>query len=92
MLIIANLIIRIKLKFLIYYKNTTLYHIVFDFWLKINICVRRYTNLTPQGLNFHLSLTASGVCCIIVFDMYTGDTTVKYFTNKTLALRFINSL
>ena len=59
---------------------------------KINIIVKSYTNLTPQGLHFHLSLSEQGVCCIIVTDVYDGECQVKYFTNVNKALRFINNL
>jgi hypothetical protein len=58
----------------------------------INIHMRRYQNLTPQGLNFYLSLSDIGVCCIIVYDVFTAEAQMRYFTNVTQALRFINNL
>lgn len=58
----------------------------------INIIVRTYSNLTPQGLHFHLSLSETGVCCIIVTDLFVGECQIKYFTNVNKALRFINNL
>ena len=58
----------------------------------INTCVRRYQNLTPQGLNFHLSLSDRGVCCIIVYDVFDAKAQMRYFTNVNEALRFINNL
>jgi len=54
--------------------------------------VRRYQNLTPQGLNFHLSLSDRGVCCIIVYDVFDAKAQMRYFTNVNEALRFINNL
>ena len=58
----------------------------------INICVKTYEQLTPQGLYFHLCLY-KGVCCVMVQDVY--DNTyfeMQYFTNVNKALRFINNL
>lgn len=54
--------------------------------------MRTYENFTPQGLHFHLSLSDSGVCCIIVHDIYDGDLNIRYFTNVNKALRYINNL
>ena len=54
--------------------------------------MKRYQNQTPQGLNFHLSLSDTGVCCIIVYDVFTVEAQLRYFTNVNLALRFINNL
>ena len=58
----------------------------------INTCVRRYQNLTPQGLNFYLSLSDIGVCYIIVYDAFNAEAQMRYFTNVNLALRYINNL
>ena len=58
----------------------------------INILVKTYEHITPQGLYFHLCLY-EGVCCVMVQDVY--DNTyfeLKYFTNVNKALRFINNL
>ena len=57
----------------------------------INTFVRSYSNLTPSGLYFHLSLSDAGVCCIIVHDIFDGDCHVAYFRDVNLALRFINN-
>jgi hypothetical protein len=54
--------------------------------------VKRYQNLTPQGLNFYLSLSDTGVCYIIVYDVFTAEAQMRYFTNVSRALRFINNL
>ena len=54
--------------------------------------MRRYQNLTPQGLNFYLSLSDRGVCYIIVYDVFNAQAQMRYFTNVNLALRFINNL
>jgi hypothetical protein len=45
-----------------------------------------------MGLNFHLSLSDSGVCCIIVYDVYNCEAVLRYFTSTDKALRFINNL
>ena len=58
----------------------------------INIVVKTYQNLTPGGLHFHLSLSDTGVCCIVVHDVFYCDTQIRYFTNVNKALRFINNL
>jgi hypothetical protein len=58
----------------------------------INTHVKRYQNLTPQGLNFYLSLSDTGVCYIIVYDVFTAEAQMRYFTNVSRALRFINNL
>jgi hypothetical protein len=58
----------------------------------INSIVRTYENFTPGGLYFFLSLSEEGVCCILVRDLYDGDTTVRYFTDVNKALRFINNI
>ena len=58
----------------------------------INTVVKTYQNFTPSGLHFHLSLSDTGVCCIIVHDIYDGDLQMRYFTNVNNALRFINNL
>jgi len=58
----------------------------------INIFVKTFDHVTPQGLYFHLCLY-EGVCCVMVQDMY--DNTyfeMQYFTNINKALRFINNL
>ena len=58
----------------------------------INIFVKTYDHITPQGLQFHLCLI-EGVCCVMVQDLY--DNTyfeLQYFTNVNKALRFINNL
>ena len=54
--------------------------------------MKRYQNLTPQGLNFYLSLSDIGVCYIIVYDVFNAEAQMRYFTNVNLALRFINNL
>jgi hypothetical protein len=58
----------------------------------LNNDVKTYENFTPGGLRFHLSLSDAGVCCIIVYDIYDGDATIRYFTNVNKALRFVNNL
>ena len=58
----------------------------------INICVKTYEHITPEGLYFHLCLY-EGVCCVMVQDVY--DNTyfeLQYFTDVNKALRFINNL
>ena len=54
--------------------------------------MKRYNNLTPSGLHFHLSLSDEGVCCIIVHDIHYCEVTMRYFTNINKALRFVNNL
>lgn len=62
------------------------------YYNEVNIGVKTYTNFTPSGLHFHLSYD-NGVCCIIVHDIYSCEpTTVRFFTDINLALRFINNL
>ena len=58
----------------------------------INTFVKTYTNFTPSGLHFHLSLSDQGVCCIIVHDVYDGNVVMRYFTDINNALRFINNM
>ena len=58
----------------------------------LNSLVKTYKNYTPSGLNFHLSLSDTGVCCIIVYDIYDNEARVRYFTDVNRALRFINNL
>ena len=58
----------------------------------INIFVKTYYSQTPTGLDFQLSLSDSGVCCIVVYDIYDCELTMRYFTNVNKALRFINNL
>jgi len=53
--------------------------------------MKTYKNITPGGLNFHLSLI-DGVCCMIVYDRYFCEYQIQYFTNINKALRFINNL
>ena len=57
----------------------------------INTIMKTYKNITPGGLNFHLSLI-DGVCCMIVYDRYFCEYQIQYFTNINKALRFINNL
>ena len=57
----------------------------------INTIMKTYKNITPGGLNFHLSL-CDGVCCMIVYDRYFCEYQVQYFTNINKALGFINNL
>ena len=59
---------------------------------EVNIFVKTYNNLTPGGLNFHLSLSDEGVCCIVVYDVFYGEVVMRYFTDVNKALRFINNL
>ena len=59
---------------------------------ELNIFVKTYNSQTPSGLNFHLSLSDTGVCCIIVHDVFDCEVTLRYFTNVNKALRFINNL
>ena len=62
------------------------------YYSEVNIFVTIYENYTPGGLCFHLSL-ANGVLYIVVFDIH--DVTyfeMKYFTNVTSALRWVNNL
>ena len=68
--------------------KTVLYH-----WANeaINTYMKTYKNITPGGLNFHLSLI-DGVCCMIVYDRYFCEYQIQYFTNINKALRFINNL
>ena len=58
----------------------------------INIFVKTYYSQTPAGLDFQLSLSDDGVCCIIVYDTYDCELVMRYFTNVNRALRFINNL
>ncbi len=57
----------------------------------INIVVKTYDRITPDGLHFHLCLY-EGVCCVMVTDIYDQELTIRYFTNVNKALRFINNL
>ena len=57
----------------------------------INIFVKTYYSQTPAGLDFQLSLSDDGVCCIVVYDTYDCELTMRYFTNVNKALRFINN-
>ena len=57
----------------------------------INTFMKTYKNITPGGLNFHLSLI-DGVCCMIVYDRFFCEYHMQYFTNVNKALRFINNL
>jgi hypothetical protein len=54
--------------------------------------VRTYYSQTPAGLDFQLSLSEDGVCCIVVYNTYDCELTMRYFTNVNKALRFINNL
>lgn len=58
----------------------------------INNFVKTYHSQTPTGLDFQLSLSDDGVCCIVVYDTYDCDLVIRYFTNVNRALRFINNL
>ena len=57
----------------------------------INTIMKTYKNITPGGLNFHLSLS-DGVCCIVIYDRFFCEYCIQYFTNVNKALRFINNL
>jgi hypothetical protein len=62
-------------------------------YMLLNIInMKRYKSFTPGGLYFHLSLSAEGVCCVVVYDLIDCDLQIKYFTNSNKALRFINNL
>jgi hypothetical protein len=54
--------------------------------------VKTYKNITPSGLTFCLSLSDTGVCCIIVYDVFDCEAQLRYFTNVNKAMRFINNL
>jgi hypothetical protein len=60
--------------------------------LLINNFVKRYSNLTPMGLEFQLSLSDTGICCIMVRDIFDCTLEIRYFTKVNLALRYINNL
>ena len=60
--------------------------------LQINTFVKTYKNITPSGLTFCLSLSDTGVCCIIVYDVFDCEAQLRYFTDINRAMRFINNL
>jgi hypothetical protein len=51
-----------------------------------------YDTITDTGLCIHLSMTIENICYILVYDLYTLHTTMKFFTTVEDALDFIHSL
>jgi hypothetical protein len=45
-----------------------------------------------MGLEFQLSLSDMGVCCVMVRDIFDCTLEIRYFTQINLALRYINNL
>lgn len=51
-----------------------------------------YDAITKSGLHIHLSMSNDNTCYILVHDMYTVSTVLKFFTDMESALSFIHSL
>jgi hypothetical protein len=51
-----------------------------------------YDAITKTGLHIHLSMNENADCYILVYDLYTYDIEMKFFTDQEAAKRFINSL
>jgi hypothetical protein len=51
-----------------------------------------YDAITATGLLIHLSMTDDAVCYILVHNLQSNTTVIKFFTNIEPALDFIHSL
>ena len=59
----------------------------------INNFMQTYDALTKNGLLIHLSMTMhSDVCYIFVYDLYTLNFDMKFFTDMASARAFIKTL
>jgi hypothetical protein len=59
---------------------------------RINIFMYTYDATTKSGLMIHLSMKENSDCYILVYDVFTQQLTMKFFTDVDSAKEFIHSL
>ena len=59
---------------------------------RINIFMYTYDATTKSGLMIHLSMKENSDCYILVYDVFTQQLTMKFFTDVDSAKEFITSL
>jgi hypothetical protein len=51
-----------------------------------------YDAITKTGLLIHLSMNVQEACYIFIFDIYTQQFNMKFFTNVESAKQFIKNI
>ena len=59
---------------------------------RINIFMYTYDATTNSGLMIHLSMKENSDCYILVYDTFTQQVTMKFFTDVDSAKDFIQTL